>query len=125
MQLLGHVVFYVSVKLRAAHGIGIVLEGSRAVLACAWVPRGHDAPGESALVVGSGAVVVGVISGKAPAANLPKWAVVFVMIGRLLIALEAVGEWGGRAGALALMRGQIANASLGHSATLEAVSSIF
>ena len=76
-----------------------------AVLACAWVPRGHDAPGEGALVVGSGTVVVGVVSGEAPAANLPKWAVVFVMIGRLFVALEAIREWGGGAGALALVRG--------------------
>ena len=105
MQLLGHVVFYVSVKLRATHGIGIVLKGSGAELACAWVPRRNDAPGEGALVVRSSAIVVGMVSGEAPAANLPKWAVVFVMIGRLLVALEAVGEWGGRAGALALVRG--------------------
>ena len=104
-NLLGHVVFYVSVKLRATHGIGIVLKRSGAILASTWVPRGHDAPGEGALMVGSGTIVVGVVSGEAPAANLPKWAVVFVMIGRLLIALEAVGEWGGRAGALAFVRG--------------------
>ena len=57
------------------------MKGSGAVLACAWVPRGHDAPGEGTLVVRRGAVVVSVISGEAPAANLPKWAVVFVMIG--------------------------------------------
>ena len=81
------------------------MKGSGAVLACAWVPRGHNALGEGALVVGSGAVVMGVISGETPAANLPKWAVVFVMVGRLLVALEAVGEWGGRARALALVRG--------------------
>ena len=71
------------------------MKGGGAVLACAWVPRGHDAPGKGALVVGSGAVVVGVVSGKAPAANLPEWAVVLVMIGRLLVAFEAIGEWGG------------------------------
>ena len=81
------------------------MKGGGAVLAGAWVPRGYDALGEGALVVRSGAVVMGVVSGEAPAANLPKWAVVFVMIGRLLVALEAVGEWGGRAGALALVRG--------------------
>ena len=81
------------------------MKGGGAVLACAWVPRGHDAPGEGALVVGSGAVVVGVVSGEAPAANLPKWAVVFIMIGRLLIALEAVGEWGRGARAFALVSG--------------------
>ena len=81
------------------------MKGGGAVLACTWVPRGHDAPGEGALVVGSGAVVVGVISGETPAANLLEWAVVFVMIGRLLVALEAVGEWGGGARALAFVGG--------------------
>ena len=81
------------------------MKGGGAILACAWVPRRHDAPGEGALVVGSGAIVMGVVSGEAPAANLPKWAVVLVVIGGLLIALEAVGEWGRGAGALALMRG--------------------
>ena len=81
------------------------MKGSGAVLACTWVPRGHDAPGEGALVVGSGAVVVGVVSGKAPAANLPKRAVVLIMIGRLLVALEIVGEWSGGARALALVSG--------------------
>ena len=81
------------------------MKRSGAVLACARVPRRYDAPGEGALVVGGGAVVVGVVSGEAPAANLPKRAVVFVMIGRLLVAFEAVGEWGGRAGTLALVRG--------------------
>ena len=81
------------------------MKGSRAVLACAWVPRGYDTPGEGTLVMGSGAIVVGVVSGEAPAANLPKWAVVFVMIGRLFVTLEAVGEWGGGARALALVGG--------------------
>ena len=81
------------------------MKGGRAVLACAWVPGGHNAPGEGALVVGSGAIVVGVVSGETPAANLPEWAVVFVMIGRLFVTLEAVREWSGRARALALVGG--------------------
>ena len=76
-----------------------------AVLASAWVPRGHDAPGKGALVVGSGAVVVGVVSGETPAANLPEWAVVFIMIGRLFVAFETIGEWGRGARALALVGG--------------------
>ena len=81
------------------------MKGGRTILACAWVPRGHDAPGGGALVVGSGAVVVGVVSGETPAANLPEWAVVFIMVGRLFVAFEAVGEWGGGARALALVGG--------------------
>ena len=125
MQLLGHVVFYVSVKLHATHGIGIVLKRGGAELACARVPRGHDAPGEGALVVRGATIIVGVVSGETPAANLPEWAVVLIMVGRLLVALETVGEWSGGAGALTLVSGQVANASLWHSATLEAVSSVF
>ena len=62
------------------HGIGIVLKGSGAELACTWVPGGHNAPGEGALVVRSGAIVMSMIGGKAPAANLPQRAIVFVMI---------------------------------------------
>ena len=81
------------------------MKGGGAVLACAWVPRGHDAPGEGALVVGSGTIVVGMVSGETPAANLPEWAVVFVMVGRLLVAFEAVGEWSGGARTLALVSG--------------------
>ena len=81
------------------------MKRGRAVLACAWVPRGHETPGEGALVVGSGAVVMGVVSGETPAANLPKRAIIFVVIGRLLIAFEAVREWGGGARAFALMGG--------------------
>ena len=83
------------------------MKGGRAVLACAWVPRGHDAPGKGTLVVGSGAVVMGVVSGEAPAANLPQRAVVFVVVGGLLIALEAVGEWGRGARAFALVSGYV------------------
>ena len=105
MQLLGHVVFYVSVKLRATHGIGIILEGSGAVLACAGVPRGNDAPGEGTLMVGNGTVIMGVVSGKAPAANLPQRAVIFVVVWGLLVTFEAVGEWSGGARALALVGG--------------------
>ena len=105
MQLLSHVVFYVSVKLRATHGIGIILEGVGAVLACTGMPRGNDAPGEGTLVVGSGAVIMGVVSGEAPAANLPQGAVVFIMVGGLLIAFETVREWGRGVRTLALVRG--------------------
>ena len=105
MQLLGHVVFYVSVKLRATHGIGIVLKRGGAELACAWVPGGHDTPSKGALVVRSTAVVVGMVGGEAPTANLPQRTVVFVVAEGLLVAFEAVREWGGRARALALVCG--------------------
>ena len=76
-----------------------------AELARARVPRGNDAPGEGALVVGGGAVVMSVVGGEAPVANLPQRAVIFVVVGGLLIALEAIREWGGRARALTLVCG--------------------
>ena len=69
------------------------------------MPGGHNAPSKGTLVVGSGTVVVGVVSGEAPAANLPQRAVIFVVVGGLLVAFETVGEWGGRARALALVCG--------------------
>ena len=125
MQLLSHVVFYVSIKLCAMHSIGIILKGSGAELSCAWVPGGDNAPSEGALVVGSGTVVMGMVSSKAPAADLPQRAVIFIMVGGLFVAFEAIGEWGGRAGALMLMSGQVANTSLWHSTTLEAIPPIF
>ena len=81
------------------------MKGGGAVLTCTWVPRGHDAPGEGALVVGNGTVVVGVVSGETPAADLPKWAVVLIVVRRLFIAFETVGEWSGGARALALVGG--------------------
>ena len=112
MQLLGHVVFYVSIKLRATHGIGIILKGSGAELACTWVPRGNDTPGEGALVMRGGTVIVSMVGGEAPAANLPQRAVIFIVVGGLLVTFEAVREWGGGVRALALVSGQVANASL-------------
>ena len=69
------------------------------------MPRGHNAPGEGALVVGSGTVVMGVVSGEAPAANLLQGAVVFVVVGGLLVTFEAVGEWSGGARSLVLVGG--------------------
>ena len=105
MQLLGHVVFYVSVKLRATHDIGIILKGSGAELACTWVPRRHNAPGEGALMVRGGAIVMRMVSGEAPSTDLPQRAVVFVVVGGLLVAFETVREWGGGTRALALVCG--------------------
>ena len=81
------------------------MKGSGAVLACTWVPRRDDTPGEGALVVGSGAVVVSVVSGKTPPANLPQGAIVFVVVGGFLIAFEAIREWGRGARALAFVSG--------------------
>ena len=68
------------------------MKGGGAVLACTWVPRGHDAPGEGALMVSGATVVMGMVSGEAPAADLPQGAVILVVIWGLLIAFEAVGE---------------------------------
>ena len=88
------------------------------------MPRGNNAPGKGALVVRSGAVVVSMISGEAPTTNLPQGAVIFIVVGGVLVAFEIVGEWGGGARDLALVSGQVVNASLWYSTTLEAVSSI-
>ena len=81
------------------------MKGGGAELSRARVPRRDDAPGEGALVVGSGTVIVGMVSSETPAANLPKWAVVLIVIGRLLVALETIGEWSGGVRALVLVGG--------------------
>jgi hypothetical protein len=72
-----------------------------------------------------GAVIMRMISGKAPATNLPQGAVVFVVVWRVLIAFEAVWERGGRPGSLALLTREEANALLQNCPTFEAVTTIF
>jgi hypothetical protein len=112
----------VSVGLSAAHVIRVILEGDGAVVPRARVPRWHKTVPLFALVVRGGAFVVGVISGQTPATNFPQWAVVFVVVGGLLIAVKAVREWSGGFLALTLLSGKVANAVLWDHATFPAVS---
>jgi hypothetical protein len=71
MQLLKLVIFNVSIKLCAAHGIGIILIRDGAVISCARVLRRYHTFAYDASMVGCRTVIVHVISGKTPAANLP------------------------------------------------------
>ena len=56
------------------------------------VPGGDDAAGGGTSEVGLGAVVMGVLGVKAPAAGLPEGAFRLTMVWFALVALEAVGE---------------------------------
>jgi hypothetical protein len=71
------------------------------------------------------AIVMHMVSGEAPAANLPQGAVVLVVIRRVLIALEAVWERGGRPEPFTFLTREEANASLWNCPTFEAVATIF
>ena len=58
------------------------------------VPGGDDAAGGGTGEMGLGAVVVGVLGVKAPAASLPEGALRLAMVWLVLIALEAIREAG-------------------------------
>jgi hypothetical protein len=76
------------------------------------VPRRHEAVPLLALVVRGGALVVRMTSGQTPATNLPQWAVVFVVVGGLLVTVKAIGKWCGGLGALTFLGGKGADAVL-------------
>jgi hypothetical protein len=71
MQLLELVVFDIGIEICTAHGVGIVLVRNWAVLTRARVPRRDHTFLRDASVVRGWTIVVRVISGKAPATNLP------------------------------------------------------
>jgi hypothetical protein len=104
------------------HVIRIVLEGDGTMVSRARVPRWHKTVLLPALVVGGGALIVRVISGQTPVTNLPQWAVVFVVVGGLLIAVKAVREWSGGSFALTFLGGEGMDAVLWNGAALFAVS---
>jgi hypothetical protein len=58
------------------------------------VPGGDDTAGGGTGEVGLGAVVVGVLGVKTPAASLPEGALRLTMVWLVLVALETVGEAG-------------------------------
>jgi hypothetical protein len=63
------------------------------------------------------------VSGQTPAANLPERTVVLVVVGGLLIALQAIRERGSGTGPLTLLPWKGTELPLGDSPALEAVSS--
>jgi hypothetical protein len=73
----------------------------------------------------SRAIVMHMVGGEAPVADLPQRAIVFVMIGRVLVAFEAVREGSGRPGPLAFLTREEAKASLWNCSTFKAVVAIF
>jgi hypothetical protein len=85
------------------------------------VPRWHEAVPLLALVMRGGALVVRVTSGQAPTTNLPQWAVVFVVVGGLFVAMKAIGEWRGGLGTLTFLSGEVADAFLWDRTTFSAI----
>jgi hypothetical protein len=67
------------------------------------MPGGNYAFSHDASMVRGGTVVMRMVSSEAPTANLPQRAVVFVVIGRVLVALKAVREGSRRPRPLALL----------------------
>jgi hypothetical protein len=72
-----------------------------------------------------GAVVIRMISGKTPVTNLPQRAVIFVMIGQVLVTFEAVWKGSGGPGLLTLLTRKEVNALLQNCPTFKAVATIF
>ena len=67
LQIVKVVVVYGS----TAHVVRVFLEGDRAVVSSAGVPRGDKTTLLSARLVRGGALIMHMVDGKTPAANLP------------------------------------------------------
>jgi hypothetical protein len=65
------------------------------------------------------------ISSEAPATDFPQRAVIFVVVGRVLVAFKTIREGGGGPGSLALLTRKKAKASLQNCLTFETVAAIF
>jgi hypothetical protein len=106
------VIFNIGIEVSTVHGIRIILVRNWAILACTRVPRRYHTFVHNASVVRSGAIIMHVVSSETLATDLPQRAVIFVMIGRVLIALEAVWEGSRRPRLLTFLARKEANASL-------------
>jgi hypothetical protein len=73
----------------------------------------------------SGAVIMRMVSGKTPATNLPQGAVILVVVGRVLITLEAVWEGSGGPGPFTLLAREKADVLFRDCPTLKAIATIF
>jgi hypothetical protein len=85
------------------------------------VPGRHETVPLLALVVRGRTLIVRVTNGQTPMTNLPQWAVVFVVVGGILIAVKAVREWSGGFFTLTFLGGEVANAVLWNCTTFPAV----
>jgi hypothetical protein len=125
MQLLKLVVFHVGIETRAVHSIRIVLVRDWAILACTRMPGGdYTFPHDTSVMRGR-AIVMRVVGGEAPAADLPQRAVILVMIGRVLVAFEAIRERSGRPGPLTFLTREETKASLWDCLAFKTVVAVF
>ena len=125
MQLLKLVVLNISVEVCTVHGIGIILVRDWAVLPCTRMPgRDHTFLHDTSMMR-SGAVIMHVIGGKTPAADLPQGTVILIMVWQVLITFEAIQKGGGGPRLLMLLAREEVNVSLQNCPTLKAVATIF
>ena len=73
-----------------AHVVRVFLEGDGTVVSSAGVPRGDKATLLSAGLVRGRALIVRMVDGKTPAANLPQRTIVLIMVRGLFVAVKAV-----------------------------------
>jgi hypothetical protein len=73
----------------------------------------------------SRAIVMRVVRGEAPAADLPQRAVVLIMIRRILIAFEAIREGSGRPGPLVFLTREKAKTPLWDCSAFKTVATVF
>jgi hypothetical protein len=125
MQLLKLVILDVGIKVCTVHGIGIVLVRDRAIFSHAGVPRGYHALAHDAPMVRSRAVIMHMVSGKTPVANLPQGTIVLVMVGQVLIAFETAWERGRGPRLLMFLTREEAKSSLWNCPTFKAIITIF
>jgi hypothetical protein len=106
------VILDIGVEVHTAHGIRIVLVRNWAVLAHTRMPGGDHTFLYNTSMVRGRAVIMHMVSSKTPAANLPQGAVIFIVVGQVLVAFEAIWEGGGRPRPLMLLTRKEANVSL-------------
>ena len=106
----------------AAHVIGVFLERNGAVISGAGVPGRDKATLFGAGLVGGGALIVRMVNGEAPVANLSQRTIVLIMARGLFVAVKAVGIRGRGLFTLALGARERTNTALADCMALHTVS---
>jgi hypothetical protein len=107
------------------HGVRVILVRDWAVLTRARVPRRDYAFPHDASIVRGEAVVVHVVSSKAPSTDFPQRAVVLIVVGRVLIAFETIREGSGRPGPFTLLTRKETKVSFRNCLTFKTVAAVF
>jgi hypothetical protein len=75
-------------------------------------------------MVRSRAIIMCVVSGKTPAADLPHRAVVLIMVGRVFVTFEAIREGSGRPRLLAFLARKESKAPLWNCSAFKTIAAI-